>query len=163
MPNASFGYAAEKTASDVTRVLFDDAHFSTTKRSDGEVTLINLTSPLGQPETIRRASSEVKNVYANSGINPNYWSVNTTGRRAHIAIQNILRVSSTTAAGVEVWRDLPITFNLTYQVPNDSAITNEILVDEMSRLLGQFFGNGETVSGDAAMALLRGVVSPCGC
>lgn len=59
---------------------FDAAAYSVKERNNGQIVLINATSPLDRVQTLRIQSREIPDVYKGAGISPTAMSPNRSGR-----------------------------------------------------------------------------------
>lgn len=114
--------------------------FSVQKNGVTDITLTNLTCPLDQPEKFRFAIQTIANIYANTGVDPSVWGANRQGQSLLIQLSEVASVTDSTDPSFRV--DLPITCNITFKAPMNSAITPEILLALLGRAVSGAFDTG---------------------
>lgn len=119
-------------------------------------TLINTTTPVDQPETLRYAISDIANVYNNTGIDPAYWSQNKRGVALTFGLHNIYRVSGFPN---NESIDLPVQIHTVIRVPQSQYLPTEAIFSDWLRQVSMAL---ETNGTDESMlnSLLRGALNP---
>jgi hypothetical protein len=126
------------------------------KNSSNEVTLTNEKSPFGTPETIRYAASRVSNVYSGTGIEAGAYSNVRSGVSALVQVNDVLIVHNDD----NTVTNLPVKAHCVIQVPNNEAITVDVINTIFSRLVGACYEQGGTSPGPRLNSLLRGALLP---
>lgn len=161
----SFGYTDTTTATKslVIPSLNYVVDFSQkTTGTPSEVILNNLTCPLDQPETLRYAISNIKDVYDGTGIEPSYRSVSRRGVSLVVQLRDVLRIGLTEAdaaccdPGII---DFPLETHIVFRVPVSQYIDADTVLTVFKRnVSGVFDTNG--VTSKMLNGLLRGSLNP---
>lgn len=161
----SFGYTDTTTATKslVIPTLNYVNDFSEKKTDTAsEVILSNLTCPLDQPETLRYAIQNIKDVYDGTGIEPSYRSVSHRGVSLVVQLRDILRVTQSeteTQCCDPGIIDLPIETHIVFRVPISQYVDADTVLTVMKRnVAGVFDPTG--VTSKQLNALLRGSLNP---
>jgi hypothetical protein len=125
--------------------------------SGKEVVLTNITSPIGRPENIRIAYTEVANIYNGSGIDPSVFAPTKRGVSILAQLTDVLSVTDSTDSDFQI--DLPLSAHLVIKVPASEYITSEEVTKVLGRLLSSLFDTGST-EGSRLEAILRGSLVP---
>lgn len=125
--------------------------------SGKEVILTNITSPIGKPENIRIAYSEVANVFSGTGIEPTAYTPSKRGVNLLVQVTNVLSVTDDTDADFRV--DLPISCHAVIKIPASEYITSEQIKIEIGRLLSSLYDTG-SLNDSRLEAILRGSLVP---
>lgn len=133
------------------------ADFRTKSNTPGEVIITNITSPVDRPENIRYARSEVKNVYANTDIDPSVYAPSTKG--VSIVAQVTETLSVTDSADSEYRVDLPVSAHIVLKTPASEHVDAAVLETVIGRLLSSLFETGKEDT-TRLEALLRGSLLP---
>lgn len=133
--------------------------FVTKTRSNKEVVLANLTSPLGAVETIRFAVNDVANVYSGTQIQPTVWATSKHGVSILAQLNDIFSVTDTVDASFR--QDLPVSAHIVLKVPDSELITGDVLKAIVGRLVDVLFDKGDVAS-SRLVALARGSLIPAG-
>lgn len=124
-----------------------------------EAIITNVTgSELTSPENIRFGVSQVTNVY--SGTNTDATSQFPSKKGVQVLVEiseNYRAINKVT--GVEV--DLPCKGRLVLRVPNNSAVTPDLIGDLLMRTIAAAFATGKTTS-SRVVSLVRGSLLPDG-
>lgn len=134
--------------------------FAVKAQSKGELTLVNVTSPINALETVRFAHKELQNVFANSGVDPAYYPSSKKGVSFLVQLNDIYTV---TDDDLKTRTDFPISAHLVIRVPKADWITGDILQGIILRLLGAAHQVGPTVPTSMTKrleALARGSLLP---
>lgn len=131
--------------------------FVTKTRSNKEVVLANLTSPLGAVETIRFAVNDVANVYSGTQIQPTMWATSKHGVSILAQLNDIFSVTDTVDASFR--QDLPVSAHIVLKVPDSELITGDVLKAIVGRLVDALFDSG-AVASSRLVALARGSLIP---
>lgn len=137
----------------------DYAHdFRVSTDTPGEVILTNVTSPLDRGETIRFAVSNVKDIYANTGVDAAYQAASHQGISLVVQVSDTWRYSdpaNPTATAV----DLPIGAHLVIKAPKTSFLSANDYLSIAQRAISLLF-NTNQVTSDRLMMLLKGALDP---
>lgn len=131
--------------------------FRVQKNATDDVTLTNITSPVDRQEKFRFASSEIKNIYANSGIDPSVWAASTKGSSLLISVSETVSVTDSVDPNFRV--DLPVTCNVTIKTPNSDLITPEFMLSLLGRAVSGAFETGSLTT-DGIKRLSHGSLVP---
>lgn len=131
--------------------------FVTKTRSNKEVVLANLTSPLGAVETIRFAVNDVANIYSGTQIQPTMWATSKHGVSILAQLNDIFSVTDTVDASFR--QDLPVSAHIVLKVPDSELITGDVLKAIVGRLADVLFDSGGVTS-SRLVALARGSLIP---
>lgn len=123
-----------------------------------EVILTNLSVPLEQPETVRFAVREVKDIFVGSKIDPPIM----TGTASY-GKRGISGLVQTTVVGGDVGGTLyPARVGISFVVPLGAAPTADDMIVLINRLLGHLYETGEDTPNSKLDALLRSALKPSG-
>lgn len=126
------------------------------QRSPGESKFVNINSSNDRPETFRIAYNEVKDVYANSGIDPAYYAPSRKGFSLVCQLTNVGRVTESTTG--EVY-DVPFSVHIVIKAANDELVTAALIETQIKRLLSGLYNENATTSTRLAQ-LMKGAVTP---
>lgn len=129
------------------------------KKSGGseELILVNNTSPIDCPETIRLAITDVPNIYKGFAIDPNLFM---DQKRGVSLLSQLTQVYTVTDVDVPGWqRVLPIKAHIVLQIPVDQSITADMVKAVVGRLAATLFDTGVVTSGRLGR-MLRGSLQP---
>lgn len=131
--------------------------FRVKAEKSGEVVLVNLTTPLDRPEQIRIATSDIKDVYMSTDIDPSVYAPSKRGVSILAQITDTLSVNDSTDADFRV--DLPVSAHLVIKVPASEYISADKVEALVARLISSLY---ETGSNQATRldSLLRGSLVP---
>lgn len=137
----------------------DYAHdFHVTQDVPGEVILTNITSPLDRGESIRFAITNVKDVYANTGVDPAFQAASHQGVSLVVQVNDTWRYEdSATPTASKV--DLPISAHLVIKAPKTSFLGADDYLSITKRVYSLLFGTGAITSA-RLMMLLKGALDP---
>lgn len=123
----------------------------------GEVVITNLTTPLDRPETFRFATSDIRDIYTSTDIDPSVYAPSKRGVSLLAQITETISVTDDTDADYRV--DLPLSAHLVIKVPASEFINAEVVEDLIARLISSLYETGKT---DATRldAMLRGSLTP---
>lgn len=157
----SFGYTntAAGTANGSTIKLDIAASYAVKSQSSSEVILTNLTSPDDQPETVKIAVQEIKDIYANTGIDPNYYAQSKKGRSIVVSFQDDYRITDS-ELGIT---DCPIQAHVVLKVPQNQNVSVEQVTNVIDRLYSFLYNinaAGTALSDDYISRLLKSAVKP---
>lgn len=125
--------------------------------SNGDLTLVNITSAPGCLEKFRYSYSEVANVYAGTQIDPAYYGPSKKGVSLLIQLSKVW--SETDDADATYRKDVPFSAHLVLKYPQDSLVTAARVEDEIGRLLSGLYNTGKETSSRLG-ALIRGSLEP---
>lgn len=131
--------------------------FVVKSRNAKDVTLSNITSPLGAVETIRFAVNDVANVYTGSSIQPTLWATSKHGVSVLAQINEIFSITDTVDATFR--QDLPMSAHIVLKVPDSEFMTGDLLKAIVGRLADTLFNAG-VVTSERLAALTRGSLLP---
>lgn len=129
--------------------------FRIKKSSESELVLVNLTSPLDRPETVRYSVQNVANVYAGTDIDPSVYA--PVKRGISLLMQRTATISVTDENGKRT--DHPVSFHTVVKVPVSEHIDAELISSELQRTLSLAYETGQT-DGARINAMLRGSLAP---
>lgn len=156
--NISFGYT-DTPVNGVTAptikvpVINFNSDYRVKSSSAKEATIVNINSPLDQPESIRFAVSEVADVYAGAGLSSDQVIGSKTGTRLLAQLNMTAKVTDDSGNVVNY---LPISAHLVLKIPKSAYITNDTIELVKNRLIGTLYDNGKL----ATNALLKGALVP---
>jgi len=133
--------------------------FGVRSDSDGECIITNLTCSTDAPERFRFAASEVKDVYAGSGIDPSLYTPSRRGNSVIVQLNEVLNIVDSADATFK--QALPMTCHLVFKIPNHSLITSTVVKAFIGRMLDGLFNVG-VVTPERIASLLRGGLRPNG-
>lgn len=122
-----------------------------------EAKLVNITSPVPYPETLRFSVSDVADVYKNSGIETAAQGPTKRGKSILAQINENWTVTDSTDPSFMV--ALPIQAHLVLKVPNYDLVTPEMVIALVGRLVSGLYETGSTSPARLA-AMLRGSILP---
>lgn len=132
------------------------ADFVEKERKSGESKITNITAANDQPEQIRIAYAPVKDVYANSGIDPAYHAPSKKGFSLVVQLTTVGRVTESIDGSVY---DVPFSMHLVVKGPNDALVTSSVIEDQLKRLMSALYLENETGT-DRLDQLIKGAVTP---
>jgi len=133
--------------------------FRVKTEKSGEVVLTNLTTPLDRPEQIRIATSDIRDVYANTDIDPSVYAPSKRGVSILTQITDTLSVADDNDADFRV--DLPVSAHLVVKVPASEYISADKVEALVARLISTLYETGE--DGTTRIdSVLRGSLVPKG-
>lgn len=136
------------------------ADFRTNVEKPSEVVIGNLTSPLGQPEKFRFAYDEVKNIYANTGIEPTQMDPSKRGVSLLCQLNDTWAITDTEDTTFRVL--LPVSAHLVLKVPCNDMITTEHMLALIGRCVSGLFDGSESEPSKRLAGLVRGSLEPSG-
>lgn len=125
--------------------------------SGKEVILTNITSPIGRPENIRLAYTDIANIYSGTGVEPSVFAPTKRGVSILAQVTEVLSVLDSTDADFRI--DLPMSGHLVLKVPASEYITAEHVLSLIGRLLSSLFDTGSSAE-SRLEAILRGSLVP---
>jgi hypothetical protein len=118
----------------------------------------NVTCPLDTGESALFARKPMANVYANTTVDKALWAPTTKGWKLTVSLKSTPYVTDTDDAtfkqALPIWTQLQITF------PANSAITDDVLKNEIGRMLGLLYETGDTTMNNRIKSLMRGGLTP---
>lgn len=133
------------------------ADFRIKQQTSKDVTLVNLTSPLNQTETIRFGYSEVPDIYSKSGINSELITGVKSGVNILAQVNQIVKATNTNGNSVSETY-LPLSAHLVIKAPKTGDISADDVLQLVTRLVGALYQDGTA----NLSALLRGAIAPSG-
>lgn len=134
------------------------ADYRVVQDEPNEVIITNLTSPIDQPERIRWACSEVKDIYRNSGIDPTLYYPTRRGTQILAQITDIFSITDNDVP--DYLALLPISAHLVIRVPNNDLISEAVVTAETSRMIATLYETAGTTVLPRVRSLLRGALMP---
>lgn len=131
--------------------------FAVAAESEGKTTLINLTTPVDQSESVRFQISDVKDIYSGTSIDPSVYAASRAGISLLVQDNVTLRVTDSTDPGFQ--QDIPLSAHLVIKTAKSQYVTAEVVQNEILRLLSMFYGTGSETT-DRINALMRGSMTP---
>lgn len=129
------------------------------KQDDSKEAIItNLTSPIDQPERIRWAHSDVSDVYKGAGIDPTLYYQSRKGTQVLVQLTDILSVEDDDVP--EYKAVLPLSVHMVIKVPNNDLITEDVIMQEISRLVAALYETTGTETVPRLRGILRGALLP---
>lgn len=137
-------------------VLNYDTDFRLKSGSVNEVIMVNTTTSLDADETIRLSVAEVQDIYKNSGIAVDLISDTKQGYSLLLQVNQIVKVTDSSNLNYEA--HIPLSAHLVIKLPKAEAITNEVILKLVSRVVAPLYDNGVP----KALSMLKGAISPKG-
>lgn len=128
--------------------------FRIKKQDKNNTYLINTSSPLDQPETLRFGFQEVNDAYSGSGLNSDQIPGSKKGMNILIQLSDTYKVTDSTNTAVIKY--LPVSTHLVIKAPQAAEINATLIKGAITRLLGALYEDGAL----NIEALLRGVIVP---
>lgn len=127
--------------------------------SDGpsEVKLTNISSPLDAPETIRIAYSDVKNIYANTALEPSQMSPSKAGASILVELKEVITVRDDANSDLDL--HLPVSYHIVMKLPKSSNITSDDVFTGLGRLVSALYDTGSNTA-TRLESMLRGSLVP---
>lgn len=122
-----------------------------------EAKLINITSPVPYPETMRISVSDVADVYKNSGVE--IAAQGPTKRGKSILVQLNENWTVTDSTDPTFSNTLPVQAHMVIKVPNSDVITPDMVLALVGRVVSGLYETG-SVSPTRLAAMLRGSLLP---
>lgn len=131
--------------------------FRVLKSGDQEARIVNVTTPIDRPEIFRFACQPISNVYTGSGIAPAMQGPLKAGRSVLVQLTDIFAVEQ--AGESEDLYQMPLSGHVVLRVPNSEHVTEELILQHLSRLFAGLFDTGSD-SSSRLKALVRGSLLP---
>lgn len=137
------------------------ANYRITSDKAGDVALTCVKTPLGADSEIILKSSTIPNVYKGAGskIPATMRGLNNTGVKVLLQTNETWTVSD--SADATFGYSLPVSAHLVLSIPNDSMITEDLVINLVDRTVGLLYekgDDGEAVS--RVSAILRQALVP---
>lgn len=132
--------------------------FRVMRDEPSEAVITNITSPLDQPERLRWAHQDVSDVYRNSGIDPTLYYATRKGTQVLVQLTDVFSV--TDSADPTYLALLPISAHLVLRVPNNDLLSEDVLMTEVSRLIGGLYETSTGGTEPRLRGILRGALMP---
>jgi hypothetical protein len=116
--------------------------WAVTNRGTSDCKLANLTTPLDATETVLTEVSNIRDIYANSGIDRSMWATSHQGRRIHRQININLIVTDTNDPSYRVVLPFPATVQL--RAPVHPLIDSTICEAVLARAVATFYEESDT-------------------
>lgn len=129
------------------------ADFRIQKQTPSEVVISNMTSPMGYPEKVRFAASEVTDVYSGTTVDSALYAPSRKGVSFLCQLTDTYTVSDGTDPTYEV--ALPMEAHLVCKVPSNSNVTAAMVATFLSRLVATLFETDDTTMTNRVDALLH--------
>lgn len=134
------------------------ADFRIQKSTTSDLMLSNMTSPLGYPEKVRFAASEVADIYSGTTVDRALYAPSRKGVSFLCQLTDTYSVTDDTDAAYEV--ALPMEAHLVCKVPANANITAAMVKTFISRLLATLFETDDTSMESRVDALLHMSLEP---
>lgn len=122
-----------------------------------EAVLVNITSPVDRPESIRIASSNITNVYTGTSIEPSLCAPTKRGISVLAQVTDIISVTDDTDPDYRI--DLPVSYHVVIKIPANENLTSTLIQEGLGRLVSTLFDTGSTTL-TRIEALIRGSLVP---
>lgn len=133
-----------------------DADFRILKEGPGEVILTNIKANADAPETLRIAWSEVKDVFAQSGIEQ---GVNPSG--TSVSKRGVSLLIQLTGVGTdENDQKFPWSVHQVFKIPVGLNVAGTDIAAALGRLIGTMYDTGASTNATRIGALIRGAIAP---
>jgi hypothetical protein len=124
----------------------------------GELIMTNVTSPLDRNETIRFAVSNVKDIYAGSGVDSSCMAASHQGISLVAQVADVWRYADSAVPTAPVV-DLPISAHLVIKAPKSSYLSADDYLAIAQRAFALLFATG-SVTSTRLMQMLKGALDP---
>lgn len=135
------------------------ADFRVRNEVPGETILVNLSSPIDRPETVRFGYSEIKDVYKNTSIDPSVMAPTRKGVQVLAQVNDIYSLTDSADPSYRV--DLPVSAHIIVKVPACEYITPDMVQSLVARTVASLYDTGTTTSTKISQ-LLKGALTPTG-
>lgn len=132
--------------------------FTVTTDTAKEAILTNITSPMDRVETIRFGSTDIKDVYTGTGIDPAFMAPSHKGVSIVMQMNDIWRYCDATNLALPQI-DLPISAHIVLKVPKTSYVTADQFLSALTRAFSLAFATG-SVTSTRLYSLLKGALDP---
>lgn len=122
-----------------------------------EATITNITSPADRPEKVRFASNPIGNIYNQTGVSPARFGPTKSGRSVLVQLTDVFSVQED--GSDEDLYQLPISAHLVLRVPNSEYVTDEVILNHLSRLWACLYDTGVNNT-SRIKGLVRGSLLP---
>lgn len=133
------------------------ADYRVVSEKQNELVLANIQTSLTEPEKIRIAFAEIKDIFSGTGIDPAqaFQSPNTEmSRGCSILVQLTTVFKDTNGAR------FPVSAHLVLKVPYGAQPTTDNIKTVLVRLLGALYEQGDLDLANRLNGLLRGAITP---
>lgn len=120
---------------------------------------VNLTSPVDRTEKFQWAYTEVKDTYANTGIDASAYAASRKGIKVLCKVSDIWSVTDTVDADYRV--DLPVSAHIVLTLPQSEYITSDMLLTLTARAVSGLFDTGSLTT-ERISGLVKGSLLPTG-
>lgn len=131
--------------------------FRVKSETANEVVITNVTSPIDRPEQLRFGYSEIKDVYANTSVDPSVYSNSRKGVQILCQVTDVYSVSDTVDATYRV--DLPVSCHVVVKIPACELITPDQIKALVFRSVSGMFETGQVTSA-RLNSMFRGSLTP---
>lgn len=158
----TFGYTDTAPAGGATKTLTRPnlnyaANFAVSTNTDMKSVIVNLTSPVDQPETMRFQQTNVANVYDGTSIDPSVYATSKAGVSVVAQVNDIVRVTDSVDATFQV--DLPISAHIVVKVPRSQYITSAMVETVVARCVASLYDT-DSIGTTRIDKLVRGSMLP---
>jgi len=134
--------------------------FRITDSSNGELTFVNINTPVTYPESVRVAQKAVENIYQGSGLEAGLIPSSKKGTATNLRLRTTLRQVDSEDATYE--KAIPFEMGITLVMPDTDAVSsNELIAYGVARCCALMY-EGNTPTEARINALRHGVLRPEG-
>lgn len=166
---SSFGYTDKVSTTKniaVPQLSYAENFSKDSKKSvNGEIVINNTTTPMDQPERVRFALSNIKNIYDGTDVSLSSRAVSQAGVSLLVQLNDILRVTpdqGETCCCEPGYMDFPISTHIVIRTPLTQYITADTVMTVVKRNIAFLFGAGSDVTSARLNEMLRGSLLPPG-
>lgn len=138
-----------------------DSAFVKKQDEPGSCVLTNVNSGVDTPCEITFGRQTIKNVYANTAVNPAYQSANSTGVKVLTKVSAVCSIVDTVDTSYRV--DVPISATITLTTGTDAMLDDDMCLSFLRYTMSTFFNDATAaanVTSSRLGALRRGSLVP---
>lgn len=126
------------------------------KNNEGVIS--NITSPVGLPERFRFAANNIKDIYAGTSVDKAMYALSRQGTSFLVQLTDTYTLTDESDPSYTV--ALPMEAHLVVKVPQNEAITDEVVMTFVGRMLAGLFETSDGSAKRRINALLHHSILP---
>lgn len=133
------------------------ADFRVKENSPDNAVAVNLTSPVDRTEKFQWAFSEIKDIYANTGIDASVYAPSKRGVKVLCKVTDIISVTDSVDAEFRV--DLPMSAHIVLTMPASEYLTSAMVETLLGRMVSGMYDTGSLTTARIS-AIVKGSLLP---
>lgn len=120
--------------------------------------MTNVTSPIGYPETVKFSSETINDLYSGTTVDKALYAASRKGRGVMVSLHDVYKAVSDEDDSFEL--ALPFQTSLAFKFLQNSLVTEQMIVEGISRLIAFLFETDQATMDSRIRALIRGSLKP---